>query len=800
MDSNNETRRATSVDAGWRAGNDESSSRRATQVEDGWRSQETKSERNATQIDAGWRQETLTNTRNATQIDAGWRESEGSVKRATEVDEGWRTNNASKRNTTQVDAGWRQEIDDVFSLENGSGEVVANYFSTLDEFKDAVEKLPELKSSLGNIYTIKKTISRAGGEAIILLTSDPNGNDVVAKVYYEPVNGAGSSISSRSHVLEYMKTDEGKKYTLAVSEIGTVGFGESKYYFEIMPYCDSTDLSDDGAFSFDEIVEIARQLNEALHSMHQAGIIHRDIKPENLYNFNGRYILGDFGIAKNGAQGRSHVTEHILGTEGYRAPEATRYVYSPASDYYSLGVTLASLFEGNFVFDNMTYEMQVLAQESERLPLVRIDANRENLENLVNGLCRINPKQRFGYDDVIKWLNDHNYTGGGNAEEWPRPFRMLNEEYRDEKSLFYGITKDAEHWDEGLNMLYSKFFENFFMSFRTDLARAAQVADELYRADDKDKGLSVFLKNLFAPGPIVWKGYTFNSLSELGNKMVRTKNPDGYAEILQKGCISHWLANTEGIKKDEATNSLVDEIEKLSSKEPEIACYWYGNSFATEKYLNICDVQVSNMNELFDGMFSNPGIFYDKDGLKKLMDRKEGCDLYGFLFSYGYKEIIDKEWEAVRGCDKFNKASILFAMLDNIAVKSNCNPNVVRAFYINYGPVGAATYTKRLVSNTKEETYMPLDVDGKQILSAIRSFNVNSNNDVQTIFKEYIPLVDNIAKLQKMLIDNPFCIVTGVYESKGVICTNLKGSFGFTLYDKPAPLGYHAWINCNGGN
>ena len=780
MDSNNE-RRATLVDVGWRSENAEPTLGR-----------------NMTQVEEGWRQAESTINRNITQVDEGWRVNVGSVKRATEVDEGWRANNATKRNATQVDIGWRQEIDDVFSFENEGGRVAPNYFSTLDEFKEAVEKLSELKSSLGNIYTVKRTLSRSGGEAIILLTADPNGNDVVAKVYYEPVNGTGSSISSRSRVLEYMKTEDGKKYTLAVSEIGTVGFGESKYYFEIMPYCNSMDLSANGAYSFEEIVEIARQLNEALHSMHQAGIIHRDIKPENLYNFNGRYVLGDFGIAKNGAQGYSHVTEHILGTEGYRAPEATRYVYSPASDYYSLGVTLASLFEGKFVFDNMTYEMQVLAQECERLPLVRVDANRESLENLVNGLCRIAPKQRFGYDDVIRWLADHNYMGGGADEKWLRSFRMLNEEYRDEKSLFYGITKDAEHWNEGLNMLYSKYFENFFRSFRTDLARAAQIADELYRADNKDKGLSVFLKNLFAPGPIVWKGYTFNSLAELGNKMVRTKKPEGYAELLQKGCISHWLMNTEGIKKDETTNLLVEEIETLSVKEPEIACYWYGNSFATEKYLNICGAQVSNISELFDAMFSNAGFFYEKDGLNKLMDRKEGGNLYGFLFSYGYKEIIDKEWETVKNCDKFNKASILFAMLDNIAVKSNCNPNVVRTFYINYGPVGAATYTQRLVADSKEETYMPLDVEGKQILSAIKSFNVSFNNDVQTIFKEYIPLIDNIAKLQKMLIDNPFCIVTGVYESNGVICTNLKGSFGFTIYDKLAPLGYHAWINYNG--
>lgn len=765
MDSNNETRRATSVDIGWRAGNLEpTSGRKTTQIEEGWRSQQMKSERNA----------------------------------------------------TQIDAGWRQEIDDVFSLENGHGKIVSNYFSTLDEFKDAVEKLSELKSSLGNIYTVKKTISRAGGEAIVLSTAAPNGNDVVAKVYYEPINGAGSSIASRSHVLEYMKTEEGKKYTLAVSEIGTVGFGESKYYFEIMPYYSCLQLPEKNEenedsfdqiveltrqkYPFERIVEITRQLNEALHAIHKAGIIHRDIKPDNLYECDGRYILGDFGIAKNVAQGRFHVTKHILGAEGYRAPEATQYIYSPASDYYSLGITLASLFEGNFVFDSMTYEMQASAQASERLPLLRVDDNRESIENLVNGLCRMSPKQRFGYEDVIRWLSDHNYTGGGIEEEWPRPLIVMKEKCYDEKSLFFSITKDAEHWNEGLELLYGKHFENFFKSFRTDLARAAQIADELYRVDDKDKGLSVFLKNLFAPGPIVWKGYTFNSLAELGNKMVRTKNPEGYAEILRKGCITHWLANTEGIIKDDVTYLLVDEIEKLSAKEPEIACYWYGNSFAEERYLNICDVQVSNINELFDAMFHNAGIFYAKDGLNKLIDRKEGSDLYGFLFSYGYKEIIDKEWESVRGCDKFNKASILFAMLDNIAVKSNCNPKVVRTFYVNYGPVGAATYIQRLVANGKEETYIPLDVDGKQILSAIKSFNVNFNSDVQAIFKAYIPLNDNIEKLQKLLIDNPFCIVTGVYESKGIICTNLRGSLGFTLYDKPAPLGYHAWINYNGGN
>lgn len=789
--------------------------RKATQVEEGWRSENARQERNATQVDVGWRGEASADNRKATEVDPGWRSMESSSRRATEIDEGWRSKDESSkkatevdagwrekdlpngRKATEIDAGWRKEIEDTLDSANIMSSVTANYFANIDQFKDAVEKLTELKSSTGKLYPVKRTISRTGGEAIILLCSDPDGNDVVAKVYYEPVNGAGSSISSRSLVLEYMGTEEGQRYTLAVSEIGVVEFGDSKYYFEIMPYCASTDLSDDGAYSFDQLVEITRQLNEALRSIHQAGIIHRDIKPENLYEFDGIYKLGDFGIAKNGAQGRSRVTEHIVGTEGYAAPETRRYIYNEKSDYYSLGVTLATLFEGHFVFDNMNYEMQALAQESERLPLMRVDPNREQLENLLNGLCRINSKQRFGYEEVNRWLADHNYSGGGFEEEWPKAFRLLDDIYRDEKSMFLGITKDEKHWEEAKTMLYSKFIEQFFMSFRTDLARSAQIADEVYHSDNRDKGLSVFLKNLFAPGAIVWKGYTFNSLSELGNKMVSTKTPAAYSELLQNHCISHWLANTEGISVSDDTIRLVDSIEALSSNEPEVSCYWFGNSFAETRMLKICNCTVGTADELIEALFSSPDDFYQGDGYQKLQSRKEGADLYGFLYSLGFKELVEKEWEELKSCDLFNKTSILFSMIESIAEKSDADVEAIRRFYIQYGPIGFANYTKKLV---EEKIYLPLDADGKQMLSKISDFTVPSTGDINELFRAYSPLVENVEKLHQILVENPHSILTGVYENKGVICTNLEGCYAFKIFDRFAPLGFNALLeSTNGG-
>ena len=773
--------------------------RLATQADEGWRRGDSQPIRKATEVDEGWRR--AGNGTGATEVDEGWRRA-GKGSGATEVDEGWRGGNASGgRKATVVDEGWRNAAAEMLDPENIMNRVKANYFATLEEFQQAIARLPELVSSTGNIYPVKRTISTAGGESVILLCADPDGNDVVAKVYYEAVNSAGSSISARTRVLEYMGTADGQKYTLAVSEIGLVAFGSSRYYFEITPFIPGGDLSDKGAFSFEEICAMTRQLNEAIHSIHEFGILHRDIKPQNIYRTAQGVVLGDFGVAKITENGKANVTRHMVGTDGYTAPElrlgltdSPAFIYDNKSDYYSLGVTLGSLFEGHFVYEDMNEAALLVAVRNGKLPLTRWDSQREQLENLLNGLCRFDPQYRFGYEDVRRWLVDHNYTGGVVEEEWPKAFRISGEAYRDEKSLFNGITKDAEHWNMGKELLFDKYFENFFKSFRTDLARAAQVADELYRNIDRDKGLAVFLKSLYAPGPIVWRGYTFGGLQELGDKMVVARNPAAYGELLQKNCISHWLSNTEGIASDENTKRLVERMEAVSANEPEIACYWFGNAFAEKKRMEICGKTVCSVPQLVDAMFASPNAFYQGDGFRKLLNRRDGADLYGFLYSCGYGEIVDKQWEYLKDCDTFHKTALLLSMMDNIAGKAGANPKTVRDFFVQYGPVGIAAYTKRLIDSEGEGVYVPLDADGKMLISRISGFREPACGTVEELFRAYTPLMEDVDKFRRILTDNPFCIVTGVYEGKGVICTNLKGCFAFRIFERTAPLGFGALL------
>ncbi|MAS35160.1 MAG: hypothetical protein CL610_14205 [Anaerolineaceae bacterium] len=114
------------------------------------------------------------------------------------------------------------------------------------------------------------------------------------------------------------------------------------------------------------IVEMVRQLADALHYAHQREMIHRDIKPDNvlLKEIEGapptkrlRPILTDFGLAKL-AQGSMLDTAlgETLGTPEYMSPEqCTNDRIDERSDIYALGVLLYEMLTGRvpFPFRNM---------------------------------------------------------------------------------------------------------------------------------------------------------------------------------------------------------------------------------------------------------------------------------------------------------------------------------------------------------------------------------------------------------------------------------------------------------------
>ncbi|MEZ4223301.1 MAG: protein kinase [Polyangiaceae bacterium] len=101
-------------------------------------------------------------------------------------------------------------------------------------------------------------------------------------------------------------------------------------------------------FSEAQVRLVADQVLDILSYLHGRAtpVIHRDIKPQNLImSREGRVYLVDFGAVRaHTAVANAGTT--VVGTFGYMAPEQLRGVALPATDLYSLGVTLLQLLTG----------------------------------------------------------------------------------------------------------------------------------------------------------------------------------------------------------------------------------------------------------------------------------------------------------------------------------------------------------------------------------------------------------------------------------------------------------------------
>nr|WP_031059357.1 serine/threonine-protein kinase [Streptomyces ochraceiscleroticus] len=124
-----------------------------------------------------------------------------------------------------------------------------------------------------------------------------------------------------------------------------------------------------------EAADIGAQVMDALDAAHRAGVLHRDIKPGNiLLDRTGRVVITDFGIASIQAPDdgtRTHLTRsgQLVGSLDYLPPErAQDLAPGPASDIWSLGMTLYAAVEGAAPFRRTSVWSTLTAIVSEPLP------------------------------------------------------------------------------------------------------------------------------------------------------------------------------------------------------------------------------------------------------------------------------------------------------------------------------------------------------------------------------------------------------------------------------------------------
>ncbi|KAK7320976.1 hypothetical protein VNO77_30989 [Canavalia gladiata] len=102
------------------------------------------------------------------------------------------------------------------------------------------------------------------------------------------------------------------------------------------------------------ILDVAKGL-AYLHYEIKPPIYHRDIKATNiLLDSKMKAKVSDFGLAKQGNEGQSHLTTRVAGTYGYLAPEYALYgQLTEKSDVYSFGIVILEIMSGRKVLDTL---------------------------------------------------------------------------------------------------------------------------------------------------------------------------------------------------------------------------------------------------------------------------------------------------------------------------------------------------------------------------------------------------------------------------------------------------------------
>lgn len=112
----------------------------------------------------------------------------------------------------------------------------------------------------------------------------------------------------------------------------------------------------DGMLPLEEVLDIGRQLCDALEYAHRT-TIHRDLKPQNIMRGDdGHITILDFGLAKLLDQSNPALSRMGVGTANYQAPEQTANPLNidRRADLYAVGVILYQLLTGKLPISRYT--------------------------------------------------------------------------------------------------------------------------------------------------------------------------------------------------------------------------------------------------------------------------------------------------------------------------------------------------------------------------------------------------------------------------------------------------------------
>lgn len=221
-----------------------------------------------------------------------------------------------------------------------------------------------------------------------------------------------------------------------VVSVHRVGQTKGGQPFIAMQYFDGGSVADRleaGPIEVGLALEIAEKVAGALATAHRADILHRDVKPENILLNEFGPALADFGIALAVSDGDAagNTTKGML-TPLHAAPELfDGQDATIASDIYSFGSTLHTIFEGTSPFGRENLLATIRAKLAEPLPPIRRSDVDGRMKTLIGQMLERDPLDRPGsmqqvVEEIVELRKGNERHSPNQEVPPPRPRRVAS--------------------------------------------------------------------------------------------------------------------------------------------------------------------------------------------------------------------------------------------------------------------------------------------------------------------------------------------------------------------------------------
>jgi len=661
-----------------------------------------------------------------------------------------------------------------------------------------------------DIYEIQadKLIGSGGESQIYLAKRKSNGELVVAKIYDEFADTV-SSRNNRKKIIKFLNenSDYKKTHIMPLLDYGDIPMesddGEDfSKPIDIIPYCKDGELTQCDYITLKN--KVIPEILYAINLLHTSGLVHRDIKPNNIYMLNNEVVIADFGTS--GEISSSDKFDYIgtqkkRGTVGYTAPEVWQGYAVIASDYYSFGCTIATLYKGEHVYKNLFNKNDDTklkkAMNTNGLPLHCTDTETD-LQILVDALVLTNETERAGYEDVMRWIsNSQSFASNWKHkrqyedETHPLGFNFKDKIYNDETELTNAM---LAQWEDAKRYLYRDNIAPFFKQKNPALAdKTISIVERKETAHNHDLGLAMFLhffNTVDKPKcPIYWYGKKYESLSDISAAILANKSDENNIIAMLRDKFLSWKFKNSQEKPNQDSIATIEEIENITVKYPQLGYYTFMYKFAP-----IADKENSTPDKIFKE------ITYKRNDWHKTAKESVNDDMMlANLIDLGYKNNVLRFKEGYTG-EFISEDSISDLELFYLLFEEICEDKTfIREHYLQYSP---QAYLYWLQQNLN--LYSFNSPQAKEIEKKIKNIKIDKKMNISKIWESLKSLrVILLNDFMKLFQNNYLLTYMGLRTKEdkiGITTQNPNAFFVGNFFGINVPVGYLKTIGCQTGS